>query len=194
MYACINVCTSIPMSKYIHNKDNIIKSYHYLLKVHKSPPIHQYLRSGLFTHISTHSPNIKQNIEQRGKTHHITTQLLTRQKHRRPRQIRRLAQPSQRNPPLHIRPLHGITHILIIQLSPDRPRQQRITSDAILAQRNRTRLHKTKHTRLRRRIMRLLSTPNKRRDRTNPDNGTPGWRLSQCHLSCCCLCCPECAA
>lgn len=56
MYVCMYVCTPISMRKYIHNKDNIVTSYHYLLKIHKSTPIHQYLRSSLSIHISTPFP------------------------------------------------------------------------------------------------------------------------------------------
>lgn len=56
------------------------------------------------------------------QTHHISTQL-TCKKHCWAREIRRLAQPSQRNPPLHVLPLILLAQVRFVQLCPNSTRQ-----------------------------------------------------------------------
>ena len=88
-------------------------------------------------------PAIHQNLRPR----HIPTQLLTPQPHCRPRQILGPPQPPQRRPLLHIRLLsRGLTpgralQILVVELRPDRPRQQRVAADTMLTQRTGRGLH-----------------------------------------------------
>lgn len=105
------------------------------------------------------------------KTHHITTQLPTRQKHRRPRHIPRHPRPPQRDPPLHVLPLDRIIQILIVQLRLYRPRQQRITPYVVLPQRDGARLHEREHTRLGGRVVGLQTTAYEGADGGDADDG-----------------------
>lgn len=134
------------------------------LKINKQPSINQYLCTSLYAyqHIIITINTIKE-------THHITTQFLTSQKYSWTCQIWCLTQSPQRDSAFHIGSLRRITHILIVQLRSDRPRQQSIASNSIPPQRHRTRLHQAKHPGLGWRIMSLLPASNKGRDRTDSD-------------------------
>lgn len=108
------------------------------------------------------------------KTHHVTTQLFTSQKHRRPSHILRLAQSPQRYPSLHIRPFVLVPEILIIELRANRPRKQRITANPMLTQCNCARLHEGQHAGFGGRVVRLLAAADESRDGGYADYGAAG--------------------
>lgn len=126
-------------------------------------------------------------------TYHIITQLLTSQENSRPRQIRRLTQPSQRNPTLHIRLLLRIRQIGIIQLRTNRSGQERIAPDPVFTQCNCARLHQTQDTGLGGGVVCLFAAADERGDRADADDGAAGWGLGEGHLSGGGLCGEECA-
>ena len=53
----------------------------------------------------------------------------------------RLPQPAERNPLLEIGALVGLAQVGLVDLGPDRARQDRIATDPVRPQRNRARLH-----------------------------------------------------
>lgn len=114
---------------------------------------------------------------------HVSAQLSTSQKQRRSSHILWRSQSPQRYPSLHVHLLlRPIRQIFLIQLRPDRPRQQRIASYPMLAQRRGATLHQTQHTRFRRCVVTLLRPSDQRADAGNPDDAPAVGRLKR-HLS-----------
>lgn len=130
------------------------------LKIHKRTPVNQQLRTG-----------------------NIPTQLLTRQKHRGARQIACLARAAQRDAALHILALLGIREVLVVELRADGSRQQRIAANPVLAQRHRGALHETQDAGLGRRVVRLPTAADQRRDGRDADDGAAGRGLRGGHLA-----------
>ncbi|KAK9420711.1 hypothetical protein SUNI508_00802 [Seiridium unicorne] len=120
-------------------------------------------------------------INQQLRPRHIPTQLLTGEKHRRPSHIARYARPTERNPALHVLPLRVVLQVLVVQLRLDRPRQQRVAADPVLAQRHRRALHQAQHPGLGRRVVRLQPAADERRDGRDADD-RPARRLLRRHL------------
>lgn len=127
------------------------------LQIHKQAPINQQLRSA-----------------------YIRTQL-TRQKHRRARQILRLPQPAQRNSAFHVLPLALVRHVLVIQLRPDRAWEESVAADVVLAQRAGCALHEGQDARFRGRVVGLSCAAYERGDGRDADDA-PAWRGLGGHL------------
>lgn len=108
----------------------------------------------------------------------IPTQLAACEEQGRPGHVLRLSQPSQRYPPFHIHLLvRSVGQILLIQLRPDSPRQQRIAADVVLPQRRRAALHQRQYTTLCRRIVALLRPSHQRTDTAHTNNTSPAGTL-----------------
>lgn len=103
-------------------------------------------------------------------THHILAQI-ARQKHRRPRQIRRLARPPQRYPALHIRLLLRIRQVGVVELGADGAGQQGVAADVVLAEGAGARLHQAEHAGLGGRVVGLAAAADERADGRDADDG-----------------------